>query len=165
MFKNFALAMLLLAGCVGVADSRSPLLTDDMGSGRIVLEVQIVDGVSRPYTYYDTTLSARCFLLPTASGLRCIPSDANLGYYSDAGCTKLGALVVEGCAVPKYGVFTAPACGANRVFTLGTGTKLPNYYILRGATCAPYAVSADHVFYPAVSEIDVSTLAAGVYSH
>ncbi len=47
----------------------------------------------------------------------------------------------------------------------GTGTKLATYYILRGATCAPYAVSADHVFYPTVSEVDVSTLAAGSYSH
>lgn len=165
MFKTCALALLLLSGCLAVGENRSPLLTDDMGSGRIVLEVQIVDGVSRPYTYFDTTLSARCYLLPTASGLRCIPSDANLGYYSDAGCTKLGALVVEGCAVPKYGVYTAPACGDNRVYTLGTGTKLAAYYILQGTTCAPYAVSSDHVFYPAVSEIDVSTLAAGSYSH
>lgn len=154
-----------LAGCLPVGSERSSLLTDDMGGSRIVLETQLVDGVSRPYTYYDTVLGSRCYLLPTASGLRCIPSDANLGYYSDAGCTKLGALVVEGCAVPKYGVFTAPACGNNRVFTLGTGTKLATYYILQGTTCTPYTVSADHVFYPAASEVDVSTLVPGSYVH
>jgi hypothetical protein len=94
----------------GIPISSLPAVgTTDVGTGRIVtryLDASTGEAIA-PTGWVDSQLGAPCRVVPTASGLRCLPGDYSQRAFSDMSCANPTVFISQpsGCAVPTPPAF------------------------------------------------------------
>lgn len=135
------------------------------GNRVIVPQFRVGSAMLAQPAFFDRTLSTSCYPRKTTAGLRCIPADVNLIFYTDVSCTIRGGLAIA-CQTPTYGaVADMPdnVCdqGNYHTFRLRKLTQA-NYYSKSGAVCLGTAIPSAFTLYAADTEIDPATFAEAV---
>lgn len=135
------------------------------GDRIIVPQFRVGSAMLAQPAFFDRTLSTSCYPRKTTAGLRCIPAEVSLSFYTDAGCTVRGGLAIS-CQTPAYGsVADTPdnLCdqGNYHTFRLRKLTQA-NYYSKSGAACLSAAIPSAFILYAADTEIDPTTFAEAV---
>lgn len=136
-----------------------------MGDRVIVPQFRVGSAMLAQPAFFDRTLGTSCYPRKTTAGLRCIPAEVSLSFYTDVGCTVRGGLAIS-CQTPTYGsVADTPdnLCdqGNYHTFRLRKLTQA-NYYSKSGAACLSAAIPSAFALYAADTEIDPTTFAETV---
>ena len=108
---------------------------------------------------YDTDLQAKCFVVETTSGYRCVVVGDYAGtFFADASCTV--PLVRPDANSPSNTAYTQDECGVIRTFDRGAPFAGTVYEV--NGTCMPATPTATQ--YSLGAEIDVATYIPGTFT-